>query len=138
MVITGTHDGPVTAVQAYRDKARLVRDPQLPHLMDVNQFFVELAVYARTHPPTTDLRTWWSPFISRRIAASQRHKLWHGETCTTTAASSSGSNPTTGPSAPPPSPRTSTGYHSIAARTERPDLRERKSEPPRRRYAKRR
>ncbi len=79
MAITATHDGPVTAAQAYRDRARLVRDPHLPHLMNVNQFFVELALYARTHPPTTDLRTWWSPFTCHRITASPRHKMWHGE-----------------------------------------------------------
>ena len=109
MAITTTDNKPVSAAQAYRDKARLVRDPHLPHLMDVNQFFVALATYARTHRPRPTCGPGGHP--SPATGSPRHHGTSCGtvNTCTMTAASDSDSNPTTGPPAPPPAPRTSTG-----------------------------
>lgn len=72
-------DRPVSPAQVYRDTYRLVTNRHLSHLQAINQFFVDLAAYARTHPPTTDLQTWWSPRICSRTIASPRYKAWHGE-----------------------------------------------------------
>lgn len=69
---------PTTAAKAYRDRERLFRDRRLAHLLTTNQFFVDLATYARTHPGT-DLRTWWSPRTCRQATATPRHETWHGE-----------------------------------------------------------
>ncbi|WP_328467259.1 replication-relaxation family protein [Actinoplanes sp. NBC_00393] len=44
--------------QARRRRWHLTTRANLPHLLGVNQFFIELAGYARTHPGTS-LDRWW-------------------------------------------------------------------------------
>lgn len=56
-----------------RDQARtrrwhLTRRANLPHLLATNQFFVDLAGHARTHPDTA-LRRWWSAAQCQRTGA---------------------------------------------------------------------
>lgn len=96
------------------------RDPHLPHLLDVNQFFVALAVYARTNPSTTNLRTWWSPFTCHRIAASPRHKMWHGEYLHDDRRVGFWLEPDDGTARPATLAAHIHHYHAIAARTEEP------------------
>ena len=40
-------------------RARITRSPRLPHLLGVNQFFIDLIRHTRTHPDAALLR-WWS------------------------------------------------------------------------------
>ena len=72
-------DQQVSPARVYRNTLRLITSPRLSQLRATNQFFVDLAAYARIHPPTTDLHTWWSPRICSRTIASPRYKVWHGE-----------------------------------------------------------
>ena len=54
--------------QARRRRWRLTNRTNLPHLLAVNQFFVDLAAHARTHPGTA-LERWWPSARCRRQGA---------------------------------------------------------------------
>jgi hypothetical protein len=54
--------------QARRRRWHLTNRANLPHLLGVNQFFIELAGYARTHPDTR-LERWWPAARMQRIGA---------------------------------------------------------------------
>ncbi|GAB3868141.1 replication-relaxation family protein [Dactylosporangium cerinum] len=49
-------------------RRRIATSPNLPHLLGVNQFFIDLIAYARRHPAATLVR-WWS---ERQCAAPLR------------------------------------------------------------------
>ena len=51
-------DDPPRRDQAKRRYHHLVSRANLPHLLGTNQFFIDLAAYARTHPGSSLLR-WW-------------------------------------------------------------------------------
>ncbi|HLL65541.1 MAG TPA: replication-relaxation family protein [Micromonosporaceae bacterium] len=64
--------------RVFQERDRLRADPRTAVLLDTNQWFVDLAAYARTRPGT-DLRTWWSPRTCSGVLAPARHAAWHGE-----------------------------------------------------------
>lgn len=72
---------PEPTVRASRQRtARLSANPNLNHLLIVNEFFVRLASYARRHPHATLVR-WWSeaaskPFQRKVIFNPDGHGLW--------------------------------------------------------------
>ena len=63
------------AVRAGQD--RIVANPQLDHLLGVNQFFTDLAHHARTHPGAGLLR-WWSAERTAATFAGRIHPDGHG------------------------------------------------------------
>jgi DNA-binding CsgD family transcriptional regulator len=63
------------AVRARQD--RILANPQLDHLLGVNQFFTDLAHHARTHPGTRLIR-WWSAERTANAHAGRIHPDGHG------------------------------------------------------------
>ncbi|MGH3738085.1 MAG: replication-relaxation family protein [Micromonosporaceae bacterium] len=60
--------------------ARLATNPQLGHLLGVNQFFVDLAAHTRSHP-NAKLSVWWSERTAARrvtgqLARPDGHGVW--------------------------------------------------------------
>jgi hypothetical protein len=65
---------------------RIARSPTLPHLLGVNQFFIDLHAHTRAHPDTRLLR-WWSEqhataAFSRAKIFPDGHGIWAAGTCT--------------------------------------------------------
>jgi hypothetical protein len=63
------------AVRQVQD--RILANPQLDHLLGVNQFFTDLAHHARTHPGSR-LRRWWSADRIAATFAGRIHPDGHG------------------------------------------------------------
>jgi len=63
------------AVRTAQD--RILANPQLDHLLGVNQFFTDLTHHARTHPGTRLLR-WWSAERTAAAFAGRIHPDGHG------------------------------------------------------------
>jgi hypothetical protein len=63
------------AVRQVQD--RTLANPQLDHLLGVNQFFTDLLVHARTHP-STRLARWWSAEHTANAFAGRIHPDGHG------------------------------------------------------------
>jgi hypothetical protein len=63
------------AVRQVQD--RILANPQLDHLLGVNQFFTDLAYHARTHPGSR-LTRWWSAERTAAAFAGRIHPDGHG------------------------------------------------------------
>jgi hypothetical protein len=63
------------AVRQMQD--RILANPQLDHLLGVNQFFTDVARHARTHPGSR-LRRWWSAERTAAAFAGRIHPDGHG------------------------------------------------------------
>src|SRR6266496_5711713 len=56
---------------------RLATNPKLPHLLGINEFFVDLAAHAR-HAPGARLGVWWSERRCRDVAGDLAHPDGYG------------------------------------------------------------
>jgi hypothetical protein len=76
---------PTSARTARARLAQLAESPTLGHLLGVNQFFVDLAAHARTHPDTRLVRWWSEREATARFSGihPDGHGIWHSNGATT-------------------------------------------------------